>query len=88
MALQPLIGSWSLFSFFIYTQSVELLGRGISHPKAAASAHRTIRTQNKHIHISIQVGFETTTKVFERAKRVHALDRAAIVVDTFYLHIF
>jgi hypothetical protein len=28
-----------------------------------------------------RVGFETTIPVFERAKTVHALDRAAIVID-------
>jgi hypothetical protein len=30
-----------------------------------------------------QVGFEHTTAVFERAKRVYALDRAATVIDFF-----
>jgi hypothetical protein len=29
-----------------------------------------------------QVGFEPTVQVFERAKTVHALDRAATVTDT------
>jgi hypothetical protein len=40
--------------------------------------HRTTHTQNKRIQTSMPlVGFELTTPVFERAKTVHALDRAA-----------
>jgi hypothetical protein len=31
-----------------------------------------------------QVGFESTIPVFERAKTVHALDRAATVIDNQY----
>jgi hypothetical protein len=30
-----------------------------------------------------QVGFEVTTQVFERAKPVHALNRAATVIGNF-----
>jgi hypothetical protein len=37
-------------------------------------------TQNKRTQTSVSsVGFESTIQVFERAKIVHALDRAAIV---------
>jgi hypothetical protein len=42
--------------------------------------HRTTKTQNKRTETSMPwVGFEPTIPAFERAKRVHALDRAATV---------
>jgi hypothetical protein len=42
-----------------------------------------IQTQNKHRQTFMPwVGFETTTPVFERAKTVHALDRAATVTGS------
>jgi hypothetical protein len=50
--------------------------------RKAATAHRTAQTQNKRRQTSTpQVGFQSTILVFERAKTVHALDRAANVVD-------
>jgi hypothetical protein len=43
--------------------------------------HRIAQTQNKHTHKSMpRVLFETTTTLFERAKTVHALDRASTVI--------
>jgi hypothetical protein len=40
-------------------------------------AHRTTQTQNKRTQTPMpRVGFEPTIPVFERAKTVHALDRA------------
>jgi hypothetical protein len=43
--------------------------------------HRTAQIQNKRIQTSMhEVGFEPTIPVFERAKTVHALDRAANVI--------
>jgi hypothetical protein len=45
------------------------------------------QTQHKHKQTSIPlVGFEFTTPVFEWAKTVHALDRAATVIDSLFLH--
>jgi hypothetical protein len=45
--------------------------------------HRTTQTQNKRTQTSMpRVGFEPTAPVFERAKTVHALDRAATVIST------
>jgi hypothetical protein len=42
------------------------------------STHRTTQTQNKRRQISIpRMGFEPTIPAFQRAKTVHALDRAA-----------
>jgi hypothetical protein len=48
-------------------------------------AHRTTQTQNNRTHTSIpQMGFEPTIPVFERAKTIHALDRATNVVGNLY----
>jgi hypothetical protein len=50
--------------------------------------HRTAQTQNKHTQTSMsRVGFEPTISAFERAKTVHALDRAAtmICIISFYV---
>jgi hypothetical protein len=73
MALQPFVGPWPPFQFLnLFTQSVGLLGR--------ESAHRTTQTQNKRTQTSMpQVGFEPKTRVFERAKTIHALNRAVTV---------
>jgi hypothetical protein len=59
------------FSLLIYTQSVELLGRGIG------TSQDRYYTQNKRTQTSMpQVWFETTIPEFEQAKTVHAVDRA------------
>jgi hypothetical protein len=43
--------------------------------------HRRTETQNKLTQISMsRMGFEPTSPVFERAKTVHSLDRAATVI--------
>jgi hypothetical protein len=60
--------SWS------FTQSVRLLGRGIS-PLQGRYLHRTTQTQRKHTQISMPwVGFEPMILVFERAKIFRALE--------------
>jgi hypothetical protein len=72
------------FSFLIYTQSVGLLGRGIS-PSQGNYLHREQHKHriNAHRHTPMpRVGFEPTILVFERAKTVHALARAATVTGT------
>jgi hypothetical protein len=64
-----------------HTQSVGLLGRGIS-PVASPYLHTEHHKQNKRTKTSMpRLGFEPTTTVFERVKTVHALDRAATVID-------
>jgi hypothetical protein len=78
MALQPFVGPWPLFQFLdLFTQSVGLLGRGIS-----PSQGRYLHTgQNKRTQTSMhQVEFEPTIPVFERAKTVQPLDRVATVI--------
>jgi hypothetical protein len=72
MTLQPLVEPWPPFQFlYLFTQAVGLLGRRSVRRKTATY------TQNKRTQTSVpEVGFEHTIPVFERAKTVHALDRA------------
>jgi hypothetical protein len=81
MALRPFIGPWSLFSFLI----IYIVGRTpwkVDQPVAwQLPTNRTTQTQNKRTQAStLQVGFELTIPVFERAKTIHALDRATTVI--------
>jgi hypothetical protein len=47
---------------------------------------KTTQTQNKRTQTSmLRVGFEPTMSVFQRTKAVHALDRAAAVIDIKYI---
>jgi hypothetical protein len=74
------------FSFLIYTKPVEFLGRGISPTQDRYPTHRTTQTQNKRRQTSIpRVRFEPTIPVFERAKTIHTLDRAATAIGTVQL---
>jgi hypothetical protein len=67
--------------FLNLRQSVGLLGRGISTLQGRY-LHRTAQTQNKSRQTSMPwMGFELTIPVFEQAKTVRALDRAATVID-------
>jgi hypothetical protein len=69
------------FSFLTYTQSVGLLGRGIS-PSQGRYLYTEQHEQNKRTQIPMpRVRFETTNPVSQRAKTVHALDRAATVLS-------
>jgi hypothetical protein len=73
------------FSFLIYTQSVGLLGRGIS-PSQGRYLRRTTQAQNKRTQASMPlVGFEPTIPVFERGKMVHALDRTATAIGLVFI---
>jgi hypothetical protein len=63
--------------FLNLRHSLGLLGRVIS----PSQGRYLTQTQNEHKQTSMpRVGFETTTPAFERAKTVHALDRAATVI--------
>jgi hypothetical protein len=81
MAVQPFAGPWPLFQFLnIYT-----VGRtpwmGDQPVAMLLPTHRTTQTQNKRTQASVsRVRFEPTTPMFERAKTVRALDRAATVL--------
>jgi hypothetical protein len=81
MAIQLLLDLGRFFSFLIYTQTVELFGGGDQPVARPLPTHRTTQKQNKRTETSLLgVGFETTIVVFERAKTVQALDRAATVI--------
>jgi hypothetical protein len=69
------------FSFLIHTQSVRILGRGIS-PSQIRYLHTEEHKQNKRTQTSTpRVGFEPTIAVFERTKTVHTLDRLPAVAQ-------
>jgi hypothetical protein len=77
-----LVGLGLFFSFLIYTQSVGLLGWGIS-PSRGHYLHTEQNKQKKRAQtLMTGVGFDTAVQVFERAKRGHALDRVATVVGS------
>jgi hypothetical protein len=77
----PLLGLGRFFSLLILYTVDRTPRTGISSSQDlylhTEHKHR-INTQNTHIHAL--VGFEPTITVFERAKTVHALDRAATVI--------
>jgi hypothetical protein len=80
MALQSYVGDLGcFFSFFIYTQTVGLLGRGISPSKAATYTQNNIHNKRTQTCMP-RVGFEPTVLVFERAKTAHIVERAATVI--------
>jgi hypothetical protein len=89
IALQPFVGSWPLFQFLdpIHSRWDSLDGdQPVARP---LPTHRTTQTQNKRIQTSKpQVAFEPMTPVFERAKTVHALDRAATVIGHSTIYAF
>jgi hypothetical protein len=73
--------SWPLFSFFILHAVVRTPWTGDQPIGRSRPIHRTTQTQNKCKQTSMpRVGFEPTIPVFERAKTVHASDRAPTVV--------
>jgi hypothetical protein len=69
------------FSFLIYNtvgRTSWTVNQLVARP---LPTHRITQTENKRTQISMAVvGFESTTTVFELAKTVHVLDRAATVI--------
>jgi hypothetical protein len=80
MALQPL---WTLDAFsvsYLYTVS-RTLWTGDQPVARPLPTHGTTQTKNKRTPTSMpRVRIEPTIPVFERAKMVHALDRAATAI--------
>jgi hypothetical protein len=71
----PLLGLGRLFSFGMTFWTGD---QPVARP---LPVRRRVQTQNERKQISLpQVGFESTIPVFERAKTVHALDRADAVI--------
>jgi hypothetical protein len=83
-------GPWPLIQFRNnFSQTVGLLGRVISPSQGSylhTGQHKHRINAYTHQASMIWVGFEPTIPASERAKTVHALDRAATV--TGYLHIY
>jgi hypothetical protein len=78
----PLFDLGPFLSSLIFLHSrYDFLGRGNQPLARPLSEHRTAQTQKKRTQTSIlQVGFELTIPMFERAKTVYALDRLATVI--------
>jgi hypothetical protein len=88
MALQPFVEPWPLFSFLILYTVGGTPWTGDQPVARLLPIHRTTQTQNKCTETSMpRVGFEPTTPVFERAKTIHALDRASTVIGLINLRV-
>jgi hypothetical protein len=81
LALQPFVGPWPIFQFSdLLHGRWDSLDGGSDHRKAATYTQGN--KQNKRTQIPMpRVRFEPTIPVFERAKTVPALDRAATAID-------
>jgi hypothetical protein len=83
MALEPLSNLVRFFSFLIFYTVGRTPWPGDEPVARPLPAHRTTQTQNKPTQTSMpQVEFEPTIPVFEWAKTVHTLDRAATVIGS------
>jgi hypothetical protein len=81
MSLQPFVTPWPLFQFLNLYRIRETPWMGDQPVARPLPTHRAIQTQNKRTETSTpRVGFEPTIPLLERTKKVHALDRAAIVI--------
>jgi hypothetical protein len=77
----PLLGLGSFFSFLIFYTVGRTPWTGDQPVERPLPAHRTAQTQNKSTQTSMsQVGSKPTIPVFELAKTIRALDRAATVI--------
>jgi hypothetical protein len=77
----PLLDHGHFFSFLTFFKVGRTPWRGDQPLAWPLPAYRTAQTQNKHTQTSIlEVGFELTIPVFERAKVVHVLNRATTVI--------
>jgi hypothetical protein len=81
MSLQPFVAPWQLCQFLdlLHSQYESLDGdQAVARP---LPTHRTAQTDNKRTQTSMpQVRFEPTITVFDPAKTVHALERAATMI--------
>jgi hypothetical protein len=77
----PLLYFGRFFRFLIFYTVDRTPWTGDQSVAMPLPTHRTAQTQNKCTQTSMpQMGFEPTVPMFERAKTVHALDRADIVI--------
>jgi hypothetical protein len=78
----PFLGLGRFFSFLFFYTVGRTLWTGDQPVARPLPANRAAQTQNKRIQTSMpQVGFEPKIAMFEQAKTVHALERAATVID-------
>jgi hypothetical protein len=81
MALQPFFGPWPLFQFInLYTGSLD---KGSALRKATAYTQNNTNRINAQQTLMSRMGFEPTIPVFERAKTLHAFDRAANSIGSY-----
>jgi hypothetical protein len=86
MTLEPFAGPWPLFRILIFSTASRTPWTKNQPVARPLPARRTTQTQNKPKQTSMpSVGFEPTIPVFQRAKTVHTLDRAATVIDNINL---
>jgi hypothetical protein len=82
----PLLGLGSFFSFLILYTVGRTPWTGDQPVARPLPTRRTTQTQKRKQTSMPRVGFELTIPLFERAKTVHALDRAATVIGSLNNH--
>jgi hypothetical protein len=76
-----LLGIGRFFSFLILDTVGGTVWTGDQPVTRPLLTHTATKTQTKHTKTAmLQVGFEATTPVFERAKTVHDINRVATVI--------
>jgi hypothetical protein len=80
----PFLGLGRFFTFLIFYTVGRTPWTGDQLVARPLPTHRTAQTQTS----MPRVGFEPTIPVFERAKTVHALDRAVIVIGRIWYKVF
>jgi hypothetical protein len=82
-ALQPFVGPLPLLGLLILYTVDRTHWTGDEPVARPLPLHRTTQTQNKRTQTSMyRVRFEPRIQVFERAKTLDTLDRAATVIGT------
>jgi hypothetical protein len=80
------VGPWPFFSFLIWYTVGRTPWTGDQSVVRPVFVH-TEQHKHRKTHKIQTVGFEHTIPAFKRAKTVHALDRAATVIGTFYCYL-
>jgi hypothetical protein len=84
LSLQP---CWTFGAFFQFLNPIynvyDFLDGGSARLKAATCTQDNIKTEQTETSMP-RVGPEPMNPVLERARTVHALDRAAVVIGTFF----